>query len=95
MTEDEIRVLAHLARLELSPNEVRTIGPQLQNILGFIEQLSRLNTDDVEPMTAALDVVNRWQSDEVVKSLSRDEALCNSPAEDGEYFLVPAVLGSS
>jgi aspartyl-tRNA(Asn)/glutamyl-tRNA(Gln) amidotransferase subunit C len=95
MTDDEIRALAHLARLELSADEVRTIGPQLQNILGFVEQLSKLNTDDVEPMTTALDVVNRWQSDEVVESLSRDEALCNSPAHDDEYFLVPAVLGSS
>jgi aspartyl-tRNA(Asn)/glutamyl-tRNA(Gln) amidotransferase subunit C len=95
MTDDEIRALAHLARLELSPDEVKTIGPQLQTILGFVEQLSKLNTEDVEPMTTALDVVNRWQGDSNVRCLDREEALQNSPSHDGEYFLVPAVLGSA
>jgi aspartyl-tRNA(Asn)/glutamyl-tRNA(Gln) amidotransferase subunit C len=93
MTEDKIRSLAHLARLELSADELRTIGPQLESILGFVEQLSTLDTKDVEPMTTALDVVNRWASDDISDSLQREEVLRNSPANDGEYFLVPPVLG--
>ena len=95
MTDQEILALAHLARLELKEDEVKTIGPQLHTILGFVEQLSRLNTDDVEPMTTALDVVNRWQEDTLVKCLDRESALQNSPSHDGEYFLVPAVLGAA
>jgi len=93
MTDDEIRALAVLARLELSADEVRTIGPQLESILGFVEQLSKLDTDDVEPMTTALDVINRWSTDEKCAGLPRDQALRNSPLNDGEYFLVPPVLG--
>jgi aspartyl-tRNA(Asn)/glutamyl-tRNA(Gln) amidotransferase subunit C len=95
MTDEEIRALAHLARLQLSAEEVKTIGQQLQNILGFVEQLSKLDTEDVEPMTTALDVVNRWQADANVSCLDREQALKNSPSHDDEYFLVPAVLGST
>jgi aspartyl-tRNA(Asn)/glutamyl-tRNA(Gln) amidotransferase subunit C len=94
MSEAEIRALALLARLEISADEVRTIGPQLESILGFVEQLSKLNTEDVEPMTTALDVVNRWASDVPGGSLDRVDALRNSPAHDGEFFLVPPVLGA-
>ena len=93
MSEDEIRALALLARLEISDDEIRTIGPQLERILGFVEQLSKLNTEDVEPMTTALDVVNRWTSDVPGGSIDRVDALGNSPANDGEYFMVPPVLG--
>lgn len=93
MTDDEIRALAQLARLELSADEVRAIGPQLESILGFVEQLSKLDTDHVEPMTTALDVINRWSADDKCDSVTRDEALRNSPLNDGEYFLVPPVLG--
>ncbi len=94
MTEAEIRALALLARLEISADEVRTIGPQLESILGFVEQLSQLDTKDVEPMTTALDVVNCWASDVPGGSLDRVAALRNAPASDGEYFLVPPVLGA-
>jgi aspartyl-tRNA(Asn)/glutamyl-tRNA(Gln) amidotransferase subunit C len=93
MTEAEIRDLAHLARLHLSADEVRSIGPQLQRILGFVEQLSALDTGDVEPMTTALDVSNRWVQDMPVASLERVDALRNAPQSDGEFFLVPPVLG--
>jgi aspartyl-tRNA(Asn)/glutamyl-tRNA(Gln) amidotransferase subunit C len=93
LTDADVRSLAMLARLELSPEEVATIGPQLENILGFVEQLSELPTDEIDPMTTALDVVNRWSDDSPTGSLSRDKALQNSPLHDDEFFLVPPVLG--
>jgi len=95
MTDDEIKDLARLARLQLTPDEVRQIGPQLDRILGFVEQLSELDTDDVEPMTTALDVINRWSADVQAPSLSRVDALSNAPHHDSEYFLVPPVLGAA
>jgi aspartyl-tRNA(Asn)/glutamyl-tRNA(Gln) amidotransferase subunit C len=58
-----------------------------------VEKLAELDTTGVEPMTTALDVDNRWRSDEPVAGLSREDALRNAPASDGEYFLVPPVLG--
>ncbi|QDS93019.1 Glutamyl-tRNA(Gln) amidotransferase subunit C [Roseimaritima multifibrata] len=94
-SDDDIRKVAHLARLELTDQEVQRLGPQLERILGFVEQLAELNTDEVEPMTTALDVSNRWMADEPAPSLSREAALANAPLADDECFLVPPVLPPS
>ena len=93
--EDDLRKLALLARMDLSDDQIAAIGPQLESILGFVDQLSELNTDDVEPMTTALDVDNRWRADVVVHGLTREDALRNAPASDDECFLVPPVLGTA
>ena len=93
LSPDDVRKLGMLARLELSEEEVQTLGPQLESILGFIEKLSELDTSEVQPMTTALDVNNRWRADEVAESLPREHALKNAPNSDDEFFLVPPVLG--
>ena len=93
LSDDDVRKLAMLARLELSDDEVQTLGPQVESILGFVEKLAELDTSDVEPMTTALEVDNRWRDDQVVQGLSREDALRNSPSSDDECFLVPPVLG--
>ncbi len=95
LSEEQIRKLAHLARLDLSADEVRIISPQFQSILDFVEQLRELDTEHVEPMTTALDVINCWQADVPSGGLDRSAALSNAPMEDGEYFLVPPVLGNA
>ncbi|MCG8652638.1 MAG: Asp-tRNA(Asn)/Glu-tRNA(Gln) amidotransferase subunit GatC [Pirellulales bacterium] len=95
LSEKEVRELALLARLELSDEEVQAIGPQLTSILDFVQKLSELDTDDVEPMTTALDVDNRWRSDTLTAGLSNDQALQNAPAHDDGSFLVPPVLGTA
>ena len=95
LSEEDVRKLALLARLELTDEEVATLGPQLESILGFVEKLAELDTEDVEPMTTALDVDNRWRVDEVVAGLSREDALKNAPSSDDEFFLVPPVLGTA
>ncbi|QDV46519.1 Glutamyl-tRNA(Gln) amidotransferase subunit C [Stieleria neptunia] len=95
LSADDVRKLALLARLEISDEEVEHLGPQLESILGFVAKLSELDTSDVEPMTTALDVDNRWRRDEITPGLDRAAALANSPAADDECFLVPPVLGSA
>jgi aspartyl-tRNA(Asn)/glutamyl-tRNA(Gln) amidotransferase subunit C len=93
LSDDEIRKLALLARLQLTDEEVRKLGPQLDSILSFVKQLAEVDTKGIEPMTTALDVDNRWREDRLVPSLSREDALRNAPQRDEEYFLVPPVLG--
>lgn len=95
LTDEEVRKLALLARLEISDDEVAKVRPQLDNILEFVERLSELDTSDVEPMTTALDVDNRWRDDELVPGLSNEQALANAPAHDDQCFTVPPVLGSA
>ena len=89
----EVRKLALLARLDLSDDEVANVRPQLDSILAFVEQLTELDTTDVEPMTTALDVDNRWREDSQFDTLSNDEALANAPSPSDGCFLVPPVLG--
>lgn len=95
LSADEVRKLALLARLELSEGEVASVAPQLESILAFVEQLSELDTTDVEPMTTALDVDNRWREDRQFDNLSNDEALANAPSQSEGCFLVPPVLGAA
>jgi aspartyl-tRNA(Asn)/glutamyl-tRNA(Gln) amidotransferase subunit C len=91
----DIRKLARLAQLELSEAEAEQLAPQFLQILRFVEQLSGLDTEQAEPMTTALDVTNRWADDVAQSGLSREQALAAAPASDGEYFLVPPVLGTA
>jgi aspartyl-tRNA(Asn)/glutamyl-tRNA(Gln) amidotransferase subunit C len=93
MREQEVRKLALLARLDLSDAEVAAAGPQLDGILGFVAQLSQLDTEGVEPMTTALDVANRLRPDHATPGLLREDALAAAPQSDDECFRVPPVLG--
>jgi len=94
LTDQEVRKLALLARLDISDDEAATVRPQLDSILQFVEKLSELDTDEVEPMTTALDVENRWRVDRVTPGLDNQQAVANAPASAEGCFLVPAVLGS-
>lgn len=93
LTDDEVRKLALLARLDLSDQELSSVRPQLDIILQFVEKLSELDTGNVEPMTTALDLDNRWRQDVIVPGLTNEQALENAPAHDAGCFLVPPVLG--
>ena len=93
LSDDDVRKLALLARLEISDDEVKHLGPQLESILGFVAKLSELETANVEPMTTALDVDNRWREDVQRDGLNHEQALANAPSADEECFRVPPVLG--
>ena len=90
--EDVIRI-GNLARLSLSPDEVVELTDKLGQIVGLVEQLAEVDTENVEPMVHAFDLQNVLAADVRKPSLSRDEALQNAPSSDSECFRVPAVLG--
>ncbi len=89
----EVEKVALLARLRLSPQELDTMTAQLGAIVDYVQQLSELNTDDVEPMAHAVELSNVFRADEPQPSLDRAAALANAPHHDDECYLVPAVLG--
>lgn len=66
---------------------------QLGQIVAYVEQLNELATDDVEPMAHPLEIFNALRDDEPRGSFPREQMLANCPHHDGEFYLVPAVLG--
>lgn len=84
--------IARLARLEFTDAEIDELTGQLGSILSLVEQLQEVDVDGVEPMVHAIDLTNALADDQLGVSISRDAALRNAPADDGEHFLVPAVL---
>ena len=93
LTQADVKKVSMLARLDLSDQELKTMTAQLAKIVGFVEQLAELDTEAVEPMAGALGVANVFRDDVVRSSVAREEMLANSPHHDGEFFLVPPVLG--
>ena len=92
--EDVVKV-AMLARLALSDAELSSLTEELSKIVGFVSQLSEINTDEVEPLAHPLDSQNVFREDRPGPSLTTADALRCAPRHDGEWFLVPAVLGES
>lgn len=90
---DDVAHVARLARLNLPPEELQRYTHELAVILQYIDQLSSVDTTGVEPRAMMNSAENVWRADQVQPSLPRSEALRNAPAQDGEYFLVPKVLG--
>ncbi len=91
---DEVRRIAALARLRLSPEEERTFSVQLSKILDHVAQLEELDVSNVEPMTHALAQGEEasLREDEVRPSLPPGEALANAPAREGTCFRVPRII---
>jgi aspartyl-tRNA(Asn)/glutamyl-tRNA(Gln) amidotransferase subunit C len=88
----DVKYVAHLARLSLSPEEEQTIGKQLGNILGYIEKLNEVDVSGVEPTAHAFPLVNVTRADEVRPSITNDEALRNAPAKANGLFIVPKIV---
>ena len=93
LTRQDVEKVALLARLKFDEVELEKITKHMVQIVQYVDKLSELNTEDVEPMAHALDIQNALAEDESRPSLSRNEVLKNAPKHDEEYFLVPAVLG--
>ena len=90
--EIDIKYVAHLARLRLTPDEEKKFGAQLDNILGYIEKLKELDVANVEPTAHATPMVNVTRHDEVRPSLPHDDAMRNAPAKANGLFIVPKIV---
>ena len=86
---EQLRHVAHLARLELRDEELERLGAQLNDIIEAVSKVSELDLSDVPPTSHPLDVVNVWGADEPRPSLAVEDALANAPERDGAYFRVP------
>ena len=87
-----VRKIAKLARIAVSEREVEAMVPELNNILGWIEQLGEVDTDGVAPLAAVIPNRLRLREDIVTDGGRRDEVLANAPQAEHGFFAVPKVI---
>jgi aspartyl-tRNA(Asn)/glutamyl-tRNA(Gln) amidotransferase subunit C len=95
ITPEQVRHIGLLGRIELTDAEVEKFTAQLGHILQAFDKIQALETEGIEPMVHPVEIENVLAEDKLGASLAPDEALANAPARDGDYFMVPKVLGDS
>ena len=90
--ESQVRKVAKLSRLELDDAEVAEFTGQLSAILGYVEKMNELDTENVEPLAHCLPISNVFRPDSVKESLGTAKTLANAPQRDGDFFKVPKIL---
>lgn len=91
---EQVHKVANLARLEMTVEEEDQIATQMNNILGYFEQLSELDTTDVQPTTRAIDVSNVTRPDILQPFPDREAMLKEAPDQDGDFFKVPKIMNT-
>ena len=92
ITKEEVKKVAHLARLELNDNEINNHAEQLEKILDYIRQLEKINTDEVPCTTRAIEVTNVFRKDEKKTSDCNEELLELGPSREDNFFKVPKII---
>ena len=92
ITKEEVKRVATLARLELSPEEEDLLTTQLDKIFQYMEKLDQLDTTTVEPLTQVGEITNAFREDRVVNRPSTDALLSNAPAREQNFIKVPKII---
>ncbi|MCU0435652.1 MAG: Asp-tRNA(Asn)/Glu-tRNA(Gln) amidotransferase subunit GatC [Bacteroidia bacterium] len=87
-----VKQVAHLARLEFDEAGEQAMINDMNRMIGFVEKLNELDTDNVQPLIYMTDEVNHLREDEVKEPLAQDVVLGNAPKKDSDYFKVPKVV---
>ena len=92
LSDDQIRRIARLARIAIRPDELGPVGERLNRVLGLIDEMRAIDTAGIEPMSHALDVVQRLRADEVTEGDRREAYQAVAPAMEEGLYLVPKVI---
>ena len=92
ITEELIDHIAHLARLEFKGEDKVSIQKDMERMIEFVDKLSEIDTENVEPLIFMSEEVNRLREDEPKVTVTHEEALRNAPKNDSDYFRIPKVL---
>jgi aspartyl-tRNA(Asn)/glutamyl-tRNA(Gln) amidotransferase subunit C len=93
LTRADVEHVAYLARLGLTDDELTRLEGQLNHILDQYEKLAELDTDDIPPTAQTIELENILRDDVAMPSLSPEAVLANAPDRQGDFFVVPAILG--
>ena len=92
ISNDEVKKVAQLARLELNESEINQHAEQLEKILEYIKQLEKINTEDIPCTTRAIEVVNVLRKDEKKNYENSEEILDLAPSRENKFFKVPKII---
>ena len=92
INKEEIKKIAHLARITVSQEELEQVEKKLVGILTLIEKMQEVNTDSIEPMSHALDINQPLREDKVTEKDIRDKSLSLAPHTEQSLFIVPQVI---
>lgn len=93
VTIQDVERVAALAKLAFSDPERETLAAELTEILRHMEQLNKLDTSNVEPLSHVIELSNVFRADEQTQGVTREEAMRNAPAKSEKFFKVPKVIG--
>jgi aspartyl-tRNA(Asn)/glutamyl-tRNA(Gln) amidotransferase subunit C len=94
LSRADVEHVAHLARLGLADDELTRLEGELNHILDQFATLAQLDTDAIPPTAQVIELENILREDVARPSLSVGEALANAPAREGDYVVVPAIIGA-
>ncbi|MES2204644.1 MAG: Asp-tRNA(Asn)/Glu-tRNA(Gln) amidotransferase subunit GatC [Pseudomonadota bacterium] len=92
LSDTEIRKIAHLARIEVSDEDVANMQPRLSKVLTMIEHMDSINTDNIAPLSHPIDATQRLRLDEVTETNQRDIFQSIAPNADHGLYFVPLVI---
>ena len=93
VSRKDVEHIAELARLKFNEDELKNFTEQLNEILAYVEKLSELDTENIEPLSHPVEGSNVFRDDVVIPSIPTSEALKNAPEKDEQFFHVPKVIG--
>ena len=89
---DTVRRVAHLARIAVAVDEVENLKGELNAILAFVEQLSEVDVEGIEPMTSVTPMAMKMRQDVVTEGDAADAVIANAPEHEHHFFMVPKVV---
>lgn len=92
LSKEDVKKVANLARIHMEDAQLETMAPQLSKIIGFVEHLAEVNTDNVEPLANVVDITLNLREDKVTDGNCADKVLTNAPETTQGYFVVPKVV---
>ena len=90
--KDTVKHISKLARISLDQKKIDSLSKDLTSIMKFIENLNKLDTDKINPLTSIIKASLKSRKDEVKDGKIRDQILKNSPEKNDEFFVVPKVI---
>lgn len=92
VTKEDVLYVANLARLRLSDEETQMLMRDMNQILGYMELLNKVDTSNVEPLEHVIEISPRLRKDEAYEPLNHEMVLKNAPDANADYFRVPKVI---